>query len=83
MPLTPELRKQRATIAAYARWSKHDAAAGTQKPRAAFLQRFVDQVDPDRVLTAAERDRRAKAALKAHMAQLAFKSAKARAKRAG
>jgi hypothetical protein len=45
------------------------------------MARFVDQVDPDRVLPEAERQRRAEAARRAHMAQLAFRSAKARAGR--
>ena len=50
--------------------------------RAAFLNKFEDQVDPDRVLPEAERLRRAESARKAHFARLALASARARAKKA-
>ena len=54
----------------------------TANARAAFLARFVDEVDPNRELPEAERERRATAARKAHFARLAFASAEARRKRA-
>ncbi len=81
MSLSPELRSQRAKVAALSRWSQEDPKTGTQPARDGFHQRFLDAVDPDGVLPVPERERRAQAALKAHMAQLAFKSAKARAKK--
>jgi hypothetical protein len=80
MSLSPELRSQRGRIAALVRWSQEDPQSGTQAARDGFHQRFLDAVDPDGTLPPAERERRAQAALKAHMAQLAFKSAKARAR---
>jgi hypothetical protein len=80
--ISPELRSQRSRIAAYTRWSQEDPREGTQKARDAFHQSFLDAVDPDGQLSIEERERRAQAALRAHMAQLAFRSAKARAKRA-
>ena len=51
--------------------------------RDAFLRRFEDEVDPDRALTPDERAERAQAALKAHMARLAMRSAQSRARGAG
>jgi len=50
--------------------------------REAFEARFLDEVDPDRVLPEAERNRRAEHARKAHFQRLALKSARARARRA-
>lgn len=82
MALTPELRSQRARVAAYSRWARYDAREGTQAARDAFHQRFIEQVDPTGELPPAERERRATAAMKAYMASLSFKSAKARSKRA-
>jgi hypothetical protein len=74
--LTPSERRQRARIGAYALHSqgKTSTIAATD----AFLKRFEDQVDPERVLSEPERQRRALAARRAHMARLALKSARAR-----
>lgn len=80
--LTPEQRSQRARIAALARWSREDPAAQGAKMRAGFDQRFLDEVDPDRVLPEAERERRAACARKRYFTDLAYKSAKARRERA-
>jgi hypothetical protein len=80
--LSPEQRRLRAQTAAYERWSKEDPREGTKPARAAYMRRFVDQVDPDRILAEPERERRAQAALKAHMARMALASSRARAKRA-
>lgn len=83
MPLTPEQRQLQARLAAYTRWSRYDSKEGTQKAREAFFDRFRTQVDPDGILPPAERERRATAAMNAHMAGMAFKSAKVRKQRAG
>lgn len=81
--LTPENRSRNAAIAAHAKWSKTDRIEGTAKARRASLDRFEDQVDPDRKLPSAERARRAESAKKAYFTQLSAKAAKARqAKRA-
>jgi hypothetical protein len=80
--LTPEQRSQRARIAALTRWANEDPTANALRGQAGLLRRFEDQVDPDRTLPEAERNRRAAAARRAHMNSLAFKSAKARKKRA-
>ena len=76
--LTPEQRSQRARIAALARWSKEDPAPGAARGQAGLMARFEREVDPDGVLTPAERARRAECARKAHMTRLAFASSKAR-----
>jgi hypothetical protein len=47
----------------------------------AFLRRFEDQVDPDRILAPEDRARRALAARKVHMSRLALRSSIARSKR--
>jgi hypothetical protein len=64
--------------AALERWSKEDGVAGTAKARQTFRDRFVDQVDPDRLLPEAERLRRAQCARRAFYVRLAYKSAVAR-----
>jgi len=46
------------------------------------MARFIDEVDPGRVLPEADRLRRAESARKAYFASLALKSAKARRARA-
>jgi hypothetical protein len=76
--LTPELRSQRARIAAHTRASLYDGREVTQAARDTFNRRFEDQVDPDRTLPEAERLRRAASARRAHMARLSYLSAKAR-----
>ena len=81
--LTPSERVLRAKIASHASWANTpNAAARTAPARKAFIERFERQVDPERVLPEAERQRRAESARKAYYAQLALKSAKARRKKA-
>ena len=77
--LSPTQRSMRARIAANTRWSREDPAATAARGQAGLLAKFVDQVDPDRQLPEAERQRRAEAARRAHMQRLAFRSSKARA----
>ncbi len=72
----------RGRIGAYRLHASHDPRETTANARAAFLGRFVDEVDPDRSLTEAERLRRATAARKAHFAKLAYQSSVSRAKKA-
>jgi hypothetical protein len=73
---------RRGRIGAYVLHSRHDSRETTRAGRAAFLSRFEREVDPDGVLPAAERQRRAEMARRAHFARLALKSARARARRA-
>lgn len=53
----------------------------TTAARQAFLSRFDDQVDPQRVLAPAERARRADAARRLHMSRLSLKSSLTRSKK--
>lgn len=70
--LTASQRTQRARIAANARWSQQDGAAGTQAARSAFLDRFERQVDPTGELDPRERARRAESAKRAHFQRMAY-----------
>jgi hypothetical protein len=80
--LSPERRSQRARIAAHAMHARNDVRETTRAARDKFDERFLDEVDPDRVLPEPERLRRAEHARKAYFTRLSFLSAKARAKRA-
>jgi hypothetical protein len=53
----------------------------TAPARAAFHERFVDQVDPERALGSAERARRAEAARRLYFTRLALRSSVVRGKR--
>ena len=73
----------RGRIGAYSLHAQRDSRELTKNARAAFNQRFVDEVDPDRMLTESERSRRADAARKAYFSRLALKSAQSRRQRKG
>jgi hypothetical protein len=62
--------------------SRYDSKELTANARAAFFERFIDEVDPDRSLPEAERVKRAEHALAAHMQRLALKSAQSRRRKA-
>lgn len=80
MALTPSERSLHARMAAH---RQHAAGRTNTAPaRAAFLDRFEREVDPDLTLDPAERARRAEHARKAYFTGLALKSAKARRQRA-
>jgi len=82
--LTASQRVQRARIAAYAQKVAHDPRETTKAGTAAFLEKFAVEIDPEHELPEAERQRRAIAARKQYMAQLAFQSSRSRqAKKAG
>lgn len=70
----------RARAAAYTLHSRVDGREHTQPARDAFMARFEKEVDPDGILTPAERRRRAECAKRAHFTRMALASAKARAK---
>jgi hypothetical protein len=79
--LTPKERSLRARLAAHSSWAAtSDPSARTAPARAAFLDRFARQVDPDGTLTPEERARRAEHARKAYYQRLALKSALSRRK---
>ena len=78
--LSASERKLRARIAAHALHA--GGGTSTKAGTAAFMAKFEVQVDPEGVLTPAERARRAEHARKAHMARLALKSSRARPRKA-
>lgn len=71
--------RTQARSAAYQSWAvTPDRSRRTAAARAAFMDRFEAQVDPDRALPPEVRRQRAEAAKKAHFLALAAKSAAAR-----
>jgi hypothetical protein len=81
-PLTPAERSLRGRIGAHLLHARYDSRALTANARAAFLDRFARQVDPEGRLPPDERRRRAAHLRAAHFARLARLSALARARRA-
>lgn len=74
-------RSELARMAALTLHSKiSDPAAHTAPARAAFMRKFELEVDPDGVLEADERERRARAALRAHMSRMRVKAMRKQAR---
>ena len=69
-------------IGAHVMHSQHDAHETTKAARAAVVQKFEDEVDPERILDPADRAARAVSARKAYMLRLSMKSARVRRERA-
>lgn len=80
-PMTPAERSLRGRIGAYLMHARHDPRETTRAARAAFAQRFVDEVDPHRRLPESERLRRAEAARRAYFTRLAYLAARRRRRR--
>ena len=76
--LSPNEASLRGRIGAYTLHATHDSRETTANARAAFLAKFLDEVDPARVLPEDELQRRAEMAKRAYFARLALKSAKKR-----
>jgi hypothetical protein len=82
--LTSRERSQRARIGAHAKWAQcDDPSAATAPGRTKFMERFELEVDPEGKLPPDERARRAEHKRKEYFARLAFRSARARRKKAG
>lgn len=80
--LPPKLRSAINTVNAHKSWAKTpNRTARTAAGRAAALDRFEKQVDPDGVLDPVERAKRAENAKTAFFREIALKSAAARAAR--
>lgn len=76
------LRALYGSIGAHESWARtQDRSARTAAARQAFRDRFEREVDPEGVLSPAERSRRAEHARRAYYRRLAAASAKARAAR--
>ena len=76
-------RSQIARLGGLSLAAKRDPREYTLAARTKFMAKFYDEVDPDRKLDPAERERRAEAARKAWFQRLALRSAKARRRVAG
>jgi len=83
MSLTPQQRVLRARLAAHHLHATRDSREVTRPARQAFLSRFDREVDPDGLLTPAERTRRATQARKAYFTGRSLKASKARSNRKG
>lgn len=68
-------RQQVARIGGFSLRAKHDPREYTKPARAAAYRRFEQQVDPDGILSADERSKRATAARRAHMQRIALRRA--------
>ena len=82
MPMSPAERSLRGRIGAHALHAKYPGAVVTAPARAGFMSSFERQADPEGVLPAAERLRRADHLRRAYMAKLALRSAQVRRSRA-
>jgi hypothetical protein len=82
LALTADERSERSLlgrIGAYGKWQQcDDPTAATAPARQAFLERFLDEVDPERKLPVAERERKAEYARKRYFTKLALASARSR-----
>ncbi len=83
MAFDSQRQAQNGRIGGYTTASRHDMREHTAPARAAFLSRFEKIVDPNRLLSAPERARRAEAARRAYFSSLAQRSAAARRRKAG
>ena len=81
--MTGQQRSLKSRMAAHSLHAQRDSRETTSAARKAFLERFENEVDPDRLLTEEERQRRALHARKAYFTRLALKSAMARSRRKG
>src|ERR1700738_4171908 len=79
--LSPAEAALRGRIGALTLHARRDPRETTARARRTFLERFFDEVDPDRTLPESERQRRAEYARKAYFARLALKSARTRARK--
>ena len=76
--MTPSERQLRGRMGGFALAAKRNPKTYTASARAAFMDRFLNEVDPDRTLPSDERERRAVAARRAYFARLAMTSARSR-----
>lgn len=76
--MTPEQRSKAGRAAMYTRLATEDRTEMTASARAAAMDRFEKQVDPDGTLDPAERAIRAEYARKAYFTQLSKRGVAAR-----
>jgi hypothetical protein len=78
--LSASERSQRARIGGFAQKAIHDPKETTRKARETYRASFYEGIPED--LPQAERDRRAEARYREHMARLSFLASKARRRKA-
>lgn len=81
MSLSSTRARQIGTIGGLRRSALHDPADLSKAGQRGLRARLLREIDPERQLDKAERDRRLQAAIKAHFLQLAYRSAKVRRQR--
>lgn len=85
-PLTPAQRKTLARLAANARWANLPTAeerrAATEAFRQGHLDKLADQIDPNHLLSDADRMEAAKRKRREHMARITAKSLASRQRKA-
>jgi len=82
-PLTPAQRSERAKVAANTRWAHEpDRLAATKPGRDAAFQKLLDEVDPQGVLSEAERVKRAKNLAEAQLASARLRASRLRQQQA-
>lgn len=81
MSLSREDARRNGRLGGLTNVARHGAKAVTAPAFEGLKRRFLDEVDPDRVLDPEDRERRAHAALRAHMARLSPKGVRARQER--
>jgi len=79
--MTPAERRLAGRQGAFTMLSRNDPRLTSKAGRDAAEARYLLQVDPEGTLPIAERERRAAAARRAHMAEIALASVRARAAR--
>jgi hypothetical protein len=73
--MTPAERTERARTAANARWKNElDRLKATEPGRRAIMERFEKEVDPDNLLSPAERRKRAENARREHLSRIRLKA---------
>ncbi len=77
----PDEMARRGRLGACALHRRYDAMAITEKAREAFAAKFLAEVDPDRQLSQAEREKRATDARRRYFSWLGQRSAEARRQR--
>jgi hypothetical protein len=76
--LDREAMRERGRIGGHVMHSRHDSHQIAARAREGLTRKFLDQVDPERTLPEAERQRRAAHARRAFMLRIALQGAQAR-----
>jgi hypothetical protein len=81
MPESVDARRERARLAALTRWAKTPPADRSRNARKAYRRRFENQVDPERLLSSADRAKLVDTAIAAEMSKLTYNRMRKRGER--